>query len=79
MWKTLRDLLVEKEYSFRPSPEDTFRVAQQSGFIDYGQDLIDGLVLRNVLSHDYDGDKFEAAENDFRTKVYPSLKLLHDF
>ena len=54
--------IEEKGFVFIPSPKDTFREAQAAVFIDYAQALIDGLDIRNELSHDYDGEKFESAE-----------------
>ncbi|MFY7998318.1 MAG: nucleotidyltransferase substrate binding protein [Candidatus Kapaibacteriota bacterium] len=30
-WKTLKDFLEEQGFSFKPSPKDTVRLAQQSG------------------------------------------------
>ena len=56
-WKTLKDYLEEKDFSFKTSPKDTIRLAQQSGYIDFAQELLDGLELRNQLSHDYSGEK----------------------
>ncbi|MCB1189323.1 MAG: nucleotidyltransferase substrate binding protein [Leptospiraceae bacterium] len=61
-WKVLKDLLEEKGFSFKPSPKDTLRLAQESGYIDYAQELIDGLDMRNILSHDYSGKKFLDSE-----------------
>lgn len=78
-WKTLKDFLEEKEFNFRPSPKDTIRLAQHSGYIDYAQQLIDGLQLRNELSHDYSGDKFREAEQGFRTVTFPAIEKLYLF
>jgi nucleotidyltransferase substrate binding protein (TIGR01987 family) len=78
-WKTLKDFLQHKEFSFRPSPKDTLRLAQQSGYIDQAQELIDGLELRNMLSHDYSGDKFLESEEKFRNIIYPALEKLYLF
>jgi nucleotidyltransferase substrate binding protein (TIGR01987 family) len=78
-WKTLKDFLEEKEFNFKPSPKDTLRLAQQSGYIDYAQELIDGLELRNELSHDYSGEKFLKSENQFRTQIYPVFENLYYF
>ena len=78
-WKVLKDYLEDKGFSFKPSPKDSIREAQRAGFIDYGQELIDGLDMRNELSHDYSGDKFEKYENSFRAKVFPALTKLYDF
>ncbi len=78
-WKTLKDFLEEKGFMFKPSPKDTVRLAQESGYIDYAQELIDGLALRNILSHDYDGEKFEVGEQKLRIIVYPALQKLYHF
>lgn len=78
-WKVLKDFLEEKGFSFKPSPKDTIRLAQQSEYIDYAQQLIDGLEIRNQLSHDYSGEKFENSEQAIREEIYPSLERLHQF
>lgn len=78
-WKVMKDFLVDRGFAFKPSPKDTFRQAQQSGFIDYAQELIDGLDIRNELSHDYSGEKFEWAETMLRNQIFPSLAKLHQF
>ena len=78
-WKTLKDFLQYKEFNFKPSPKDTIRLAQQSNYIDYAQELIDGLDLRNELSHDYSGDKFLKSEKGFRSVIYPALEKLYLF
>jgi nucleotidyltransferase substrate binding protein (TIGR01987 family) len=78
-WKVLKDYLEEKGFSFKPSPKDTLRLAQESGYINYAQDLIDGLEIRNVLSHDYDGEKFLESEKLLRDKVFPALEQLYLF
>lgn len=78
-WKVLKDFLGEKGFTFKPSPKDTVRQAQESGFIDYAQELIDGLEIRNVLSHDYDGVKFENSEKELRQIIFPALERLYHF
>ena len=78
-WKVLKDFLEEKGFDFKPSPKDTIRQAFESGYIDYAQDLIDGLEIRNELSHDYNGEKFEKSEAELRGKVFPALEKLHHF
>src|SRR6266446_2957789 len=69
-WKTMKDFLVEKGFNFKPSPKDTLRQAQE---------LIDGLDIRNELSHDYDGEKFERSEVQLRNETYPALEKLFKF
>ncbi len=78
-WKVLKDFLVYKGYNFKPSPKDTLRQAQQGGLITYAQELIDGLDIRNELSHDYSGKKFEASESILRAQVFPALEKLYAF
>ena len=78
-WKTTKDFLEEKGFLFKPSPKDSFRQAQEAQYITYAQALIDGLDLRNELSHDYDGQKFENAEKQLRHETFPALKELYHF
>lgn len=78
-WKTMKDFLEYKGFSFSPFPKDTFRQAQQALYIDNAQALIDGLDLRNMLSHDYDGQKFLSAEKQLRLETFPALVKLHEF
>lgn len=77
--KVLKDYLEDKGFSFKPSPKDSIREAQRAGFISYGQELIDGLDIRNELSHDYSGEKFEKYEKSLRDQVFPALARLYDF
>ncbi len=78
-WKVLKDFLEGKGFNFKPSPKDTIRLAQQSQFIDYAQQLIDGLEIRNELSQDYSGGKFEKSESELRDEIYPALERLYHF
>jgi nucleotidyltransferase substrate binding protein (TIGR01987 family) len=78
-WKVMKDYLEEKGFVFKPSPKDTFRQAQESGIVNFAQELIDGLDIRNELSHDYNGEKFEKAELILRRAVFPALEKLHQF
>ena len=45
----------------------------------YAQELIDGLDIRNELSHDYSGEKFTAAEKILREETFVALKKLYGF
>jgi nucleotidyltransferase substrate binding protein (TIGR01987 family) len=78
-WKTMKDFLIEKGFSFKPSPMDTLRQAAAAGYIDYAQELIDGLNIRNALTHDYDGQTFETSEPRIRKRIYPALEKLIEF
>ena len=78
-WKVMKDFLEEEGFSFKPSPKDTFRQAQESKYIDFAQTMIDGLKIRNELSHDYSGERFEKSETELREEIYPVLEKLYQF
>ncbi|MCD6527567.1 MAG: nucleotidyltransferase substrate binding protein [Desulfuromonas sp.] len=78
-WKVLKDFLEEKGFVFKPSPKDTLRMAQQGEYISYAQELIDGLEIRNTLSHDYSGEKFERLEGVLREETFVALEKLYHF
>lgn len=75
-WKVMKDYLEYKGFKFKPSPKDTLRQAQESGYIDTAQELIDGLDIRDELSLDYFGEKFEKSEKKLREDIYPALEKL---
>ena len=78
-WKVLKDFLEEKGFVFKPSPKDTLRTGQQGDYISYAQELIDGLEIRNTLSHDYSGEKFERLEVVLREETFVALEKLYHF
>lgn len=78
-WKVLKDFLEEKGFVFKPSPKDTLRMAQQGQYISYAQELIDGLEIRNTLSHDYSGEKFKHLEVVLREQTFAALEKLYHF
>ncbi len=78
-WKVMKDFLEEQGFFFKPSPKDTFRLAQENGYINYAQELIDGLDMRIELSHDYDGEKFEKYEVQLREETFAVLGKLYKF
>ncbi len=78
-WKVMKDFLEEKGFAFKPSPKDTIRLAQQSNYMTYAQELIDGLDIRNELSHDYNGDKFERYEIQLREKTFAAIEKMYIF
>ncbi|MDR0733004.1 MAG: nucleotidyltransferase substrate binding protein [Dysgonamonadaceae bacterium] len=78
-WKVMKDFLEAKGFTFNPSPKDTFRQAQEAKYIDYAQELIDALNLRNELSHDYDGELFRTVEAELRNIIFPSIEKLYIF
>jgi len=78
-WKVMKDFLEEKGFVFKPSPKDTFRQAQEAKYIDFAQDLIDGLIIRNELTHDYNGFLFIKSEEKLRNIIFPTLDNLYNF
>jgi nucleotidyltransferase substrate binding protein (TIGR01987 family) len=73
-WNTLKDYLLDEGFEFKPTPKETIRQAFKSGIIDDAQDLIDGLDIRNELSHDYSGEKFKKAEAEIRNRIFPAIE-----
>ncbi len=78
-WNTLKDYLEDEGFKFKPTPKETIRQAYKSGIIDDAQALIDGLDVRNELSHDYSGEKFDQAEARIRAHIYPAIEKVYLF
>ncbi|MBC8053832.1 MAG: nucleotidyltransferase substrate binding protein [Sphingobacteriaceae bacterium] len=64
---------------FKPTPKETIRQAFKSELLDDAQILIDALELRNELSHDYSGEKFEKAEDEIRFRIFPEIEKVYTF
>lgn len=78
-WNVLKDYLEAEGLQFKPTPKETIRQAFKSGLIHNAQILIDGLDIRNELSHDYSGEKFENSEVEIRDRVFPAIEDVHIF
>jgi nucleotidyltransferase substrate binding protein (TIGR01987 family) len=78
-WNPLKDFLEEEGVQFKPTPKETIRQAYKSGLIKNAQLLIDALDIRNELSHDYSGEKFEKSENEIRINIFPALAEVYQF
>jgi hypothetical protein len=65
--------MQEQGLEFQLTPKGTFRQAQKSGLIHNAHVLIDGLDIRNLLSHDYSEEEFESAEKKIRQEVFPAI------
>jgi len=76
-WNTLKDYLEDEGFQFKPTPKETIRQAYKSGIIEDAQVLIDGLDVRNELSHDYSGEKFDQSEDRIRTHIYPAIEKVY--
>ena len=78
-WNVLKDYLQDQGLEFQLTPKGTIREAQKAGIIDYAQALIDALEIRNILSHDYDSEEFEAAEKKIRKESFPAIEKVYLF
>lgn len=77
-WKTLKDFLQEEGFKLK-SPKDVVRQAFQSGYLDDGQVWIDALDIRNKLSHDYNQEYSEEAEQLIRNDIFPAIVHLYRY
>ncbi|RYZ99721.1 MAG: nucleotidyltransferase [Sphingobacteriaceae bacterium] len=78
-WKTLKDFLEAEGFQFKPTPKETIRQAFNSELITDADVLIDALDIRNDLSHDYSGEKFESSEDQIRERIYPAIEKVYVF
>ncbi len=78
-WKVMKDFLEEKGFVFKPSPKDTLRLAQKSGYISYAVFCLKEKNIRNEVSHDYSGKKFERSAIYLRKETFPALEKLYLF
>lgn len=78
-WNTLKDYLENEGLQFKPTPKETIRQAYKSNVIQDAQVLIDGLNIRNELSHDYGGEKFNEYELNIRTTIFPAVSELYQY
>lgn len=78
-WNTLKDYLEGEGVQFKPTPKETIRQAFSSGLIKDAQVLINGLDLRNELSHDYSGRTFEKSEVMIREEIFPAIQEVYKF
>jgi len=78
-WNTLKDYLQQEGVQFKPTPKETIRQAFKSALVEDAQALIDGLDIRNELSHDYDESKFGEAEAEIKKRIFPAIKQVYLF
>jgi len=76
-WNTLKDYLEEEGVQFKPTPKETIRQAFKAQIISNGQPLIDGLNMRNELSHDYSEEKFKKSEETIRKSTFPAIQEVY--
>ena len=65
-WKTLSDRLKHDGINVVAAPRQVIRHAFRAGMIDDGQTWINMLEDRNKMSHKYDVEDFEGAEDNIR-------------
>ena len=65
-WKTLSDRLKHDGITVVATPRQVIRDASRVGLIDDGQTWLNMLEDRNKMSHKYDLEDFEEAENNIR-------------
>ena len=66
-WKTLNDRLRHDGISVVATPRQVIREALRAGLIADGQSWINMLEDRNKMSHRYDLEDFEGAEDNIRS------------
>ena len=77
-WKTLSDRLKHEGINDVATPRQVIRQAFRAGVIDDGQVWIDMLDDRNRMSHRYDLQDFEDAENNIRRSYRPALQTFRN-
>ena len=66
-WKTLSDRLKHDGITVVATPRQVIRDASRVGLIDDGQTWLNMLEDRNKMSHKYDLEDFEEAEDNIRS------------
>lgn len=74
-WKTLKDYLTLEGFEVR-SPRETIRQAFQSGYIMNGEDWLQALADRNLITHIYDDEIIIRVLSDIFERYF---FLLQDF
>jgi len=77
-WKVLKDYLAA-EGIIEKTPRSVIKAANQAQIIDDGHVFISMLETRNLLSHRYSEEDFDAAYHDIRERFFPQLKRIHDY
>jgi len=76
-WKTMKDYLEESGVQIVPvTPKAVIKEAFAAKVIDDGQGWIDMMLERNLLSHNYDEQRFRKALMNIRTRWLPLLQSL---
>jgi nucleotidyltransferase substrate binding protein (TIGR01987 family) len=79
-WKTAKDFLEDSGLVIDPvTPREVLKQAFAAKVISDGQVWIDMLNHRNLLSHTYDCEVFEAAVEALAARYLPAIEQLHEF
>ena len=78
-WKTVRDYLEFEGVNVQPTPRAVIKEAFSTNIISDGQIFIEMLEMRNIISHKYDEDTFNALYMQIQQKFYPALERLRVF
>ncbi len=79
-WKCLKDYLVwSGQDLIERTPRHVIKVGASVGIVEDGQTWIDMLERRNLLSHTYNEEMFEAAVVDLRDQFGHALRQLARF
>lgn len=70
--------MEDEGVQFKPTPKESIRQSFRSKLIGDAQILIDALDLRNELSHDYSGEKFDKAELQIRNVIFPEIQKVYN-
>ena len=78
-WKTARDYLEYEGVSVQPTPRAIIKEAFSANVISEGQTFIEMLEARNLMSHKYDEETFNAVFLQIQQNFYPALEKLRAF
>ena len=68
-WKTLKDILEFEGFEVK-SPRETIKQAFQIGYIKDGDEWLDVLEKRNLMSHTYDDEVSEEVSDLIQNRYY---------
>lgn len=76
-WSVLRDFLMSRGFNLLQHPNEIFRVAQESRFINNAQILIDASEIRNQISSTDRGAVFLKSKDLLYVEMLPALEQLN--
>ena len=79
-WKTIKDYLEESGVVVQPvTPRNVIKEAFTARLLDDADVWIDMMLHRNLLSHTYDIQVFEAVLQAVAERYFPAFDRLHEF